>query len=117
MIHRIVVQPRAERDIREAARFILGESKSRAKRSSGPRTSGRRSTRSRPIQSAALSTSTRMPTAARSGCSCSASAGVSHGLTKERRVPSREIDEALERKQLFEANPKRYTFEPPKTGG
>ena len=31
MIHRIVVQPRAERDIREAARFILGESKSRAK--------------------------------------------------------------------------------------
>ena len=31
MIHRIVVQPRAERDIREAAHFILGESKSRAK--------------------------------------------------------------------------------------
>ena len=31
MIHRIVVQPRAERDIREAARFILGESNSRAK--------------------------------------------------------------------------------------
>ena len=31
MIHQIVVQPRAERDIREAARFILGDSKSRAK--------------------------------------------------------------------------------------
>lgn len=31
MIHRIVIQPRAERDIREAARFILEESKSRAK--------------------------------------------------------------------------------------
>ena len=42
---------------------------------------------------------------------------VSHGLTKERRVPPREIDEAVERKQLFEANPKRHTFEPPKTGG
>ena len=46
-----------------------------------------------------------------------AAAVVSHGLTKERRVPSREIDEAVERKQLFEAKPKRYTFEPPKTGG
>ena len=42
---------------------------------------------------------------------------VSHGLTKERRVPPREIDEAVERKQLFEANPKRHTFEPPKIGG
>jgi hypothetical protein len=42
---------------------------------------------------------------------------VSHGLTKERRVPPREIDEAVERKQLFEANPKRHTFEPPQTGG
>ena len=31
MIYRIIVQPRAERDLREAARFILGESKSRAK--------------------------------------------------------------------------------------
>lgn len=41
---------------------------------------------------------------------------VSHGLTKERRVPAREIDEAARRKQLFEANPKRHTFEPPKTG-
>ena len=42
---------------------------------------------------------------------------VSHGLTKERRVPPGEIDDAVERKQLFEVNPKRYTFEPPKTGG
>lgn len=42
---------------------------------------------------------------------------LSHGLTKERRVPPRDIDEAVERKQLFEANPKRHTFEPPKTGG
>jgi hypothetical protein len=41
---------------------------------------------------------------------------VSQGLTKERRVPPRDIDEAVKRKELFGANPKRHTFEPPKTG-
>ena len=37
---------------------------------------------------------------------------VSHGLTKERRVPPREIDLAVERKKKFEANPARHTFQP-----
>lgn len=37
---------------------------------------------------------------------------VSHGLTKERQVPPREIDLAVERKKKFEANPKRHTFQP-----
>ena len=36
---------------------------------------------------------------------------VSHGLVKERVVPSKEIDRALERKKRFEANPRRYTYE------
>lgn len=35
---------------------------------------------------------------------------VSHGLTKERAVPPREIDLAIQRKQKFESNPKRHTF-------
>lgn len=37
---------------------------------------------------------------------------VSHGLTKERRVPPREIDAAMERMKKFEANPERHTFQP-----
>jgi phage-related protein len=37
---------------------------------------------------------------------------VSHGLTKERAVPPREIDLAAKRKQKFEANPKEHTFKP-----
>jgi phage-related protein len=37
---------------------------------------------------------------------------VSHGLTKEREVPSREIDFALKRKHMVEANFDRYTFKP-----
>lgn len=37
---------------------------------------------------------------------------VSHGLTKERQVPPREIDLAIGRKKKFEANPKRHTFQP-----
>ena len=37
---------------------------------------------------------------------------VSHGLTKERRVPPREIDLAVERKKKFEADPKQHTFQP-----
>ncbi len=37
---------------------------------------------------------------------------VSHGLTKERQVPPREIDRAIERMKKFEANPKQHTFKP-----
>ena len=37
---------------------------------------------------------------------------VSHGLTKQRAVPPKEIEKALERKTKFEKDPKRYTFEP-----
>lgn len=37
---------------------------------------------------------------------------VSHGLTKQREVPPREIDRALERKQLVEADFERFTFRP-----
>ena len=37
---------------------------------------------------------------------------VSHGLTKERAVPSREIELALKRKDRFETNPDRRTFKP-----
>jgi phage-related protein len=36
---------------------------------------------------------------------------VSHGLVKERVVPSKEIDHAVERKKRFEANPPRHTYE------
>ena len=39
---------------------------------------------------------------------------VSHGLTKERAVPPREIALALERKSKFESNPKIHTFKPKK---
>jgi phage-related protein len=37
---------------------------------------------------------------------------VSHGLTKKREVPPREIDQALRRKQLVEADFGRFTFRP-----
>ncbi len=37
---------------------------------------------------------------------------VSHGLTKQRQVPPREIDRALERRQLVEADFERFTFRP-----
>jgi hypothetical protein len=40
---------------------------------------------------------------------------VSHGLTKEREVPPREIDRAIERMRKFVANPKRHTFKPGQT--
>lgn len=36
---------------------------------------------------------------------------VSHGLVKERVVPSKEIDLAVERKSLFEVNPAKHTYE------
>jgi phage-related protein len=38
---------------------------------------------------------------------------LAHGLVKEARVPARDIDRALERKERFEANPARHTH----TGG
>ncbi len=37
---------------------------------------------------------------------------ISHGLVKDRVVPPREIDRAIERKTLFKSNPKRHTFSP-----
>ena len=37
---------------------------------------------------------------------------VSHGLTKKREVPPREIDRALERKRLVEADFEKFTFRP-----
>jgi phage-related protein len=37
---------------------------------------------------------------------------VSHGLTKEREVPPREIDLAIERRKKVEANFERFTFGP-----
>ena len=37
---------------------------------------------------------------------------ISHGLTKERQVPAREIDQAVERKQKVEADFKKFTFKP-----
>ena len=37
---------------------------------------------------------------------------VSHGLSKERRVPPGAIDQAIERKKKFEANPEQHTFRP-----
>jgi len=36
---------------------------------------------------------------------------VSHGLVKERVVPPKEIDHAIERKKRFEANPAKHTYE------
>ena len=36
---------------------------------------------------------------------------VSHGLVKERVVPPKEIDHAVERKKRFEANPAKHTYE------
>lgn len=37
---------------------------------------------------------------------------LSHGLTKEREVPPREIDRAIKRKKLVEGDFRRYTFRP-----
>jgi phage-related protein len=37
---------------------------------------------------------------------------LSHGITKEREVPNREIDRAIQRKEQVEADFKRYTFRP-----
>jgi len=38
---------------------------------------------------------------------------LSHGLTKEREVPPREIEEAIERRRKFEADPAKHTHEEP----
>lgn len=35
---------------------------------------------------------------------------LAHGLIKEREVPSKDIDRALERKRLFEQDPKGHTY-------
>ena len=35
---------------------------------------------------------------------------LSHGFTKERRIPPVEIQRAIERKRKFEANPETYTY-------
>jgi phage-related protein len=37
---------------------------------------------------------------------------VSHGLTKEKAVPVGEIDDAIERKKRFEADPQKHRFQP-----
>jgi hypothetical protein len=37
---------------------------------------------------------------------------VSHGLVKEQKVPPKEIDRAVTRKNQFLANPQRYSFTP-----
>jgi len=36
---------------------------------------------------------------------------LSHGITKEQRIPPRETDKAIENKKRFTANPKQHTFE------
>ena len=36
---------------------------------------------------------------------------LSHGLVKEREVPSKEIDKAVKRMRKFETNPKQHTYE------
>jgi hypothetical protein len=36
---------------------------------------------------------------------------VSHGVVKERAVPPKEVDRAMECKMRFEANPARHTYE------
>jgi len=38
---------------------------------------------------------------------------LSHGITKEREVPNREIDRAIQRKEQVQGDFKRYTFKPP----
>ncbi len=37
---------------------------------------------------------------------------LSHGIVKEREVPSKEIDSAIRTKVAFEANPSAHTFKP-----
>ena len=35
---------------------------------------------------------------------------LSHGIIKERQVPAKEIDKAIERKRKFEQDPEKYTY-------
>jgi phage-related protein len=37
---------------------------------------------------------------------------LSHGLTKEREVPPRDVDQAVQRKQMVEADFEKFTFRP-----
>jgi hypothetical protein len=43
-------------------------------------------------------------------CYGQSAAVLSHGLVKEREVPSCDIEEAVRRKRQFETNPKRHTY-------
>ena len=36
---------------------------------------------------------------------------VTHGLTKKAEVPAKDIDLAVERRELFESDPERYRYE------
>ncbi len=36
---------------------------------------------------------------------------LSHGLVKEKQVPPKEIDQAVERRILFESDPDKYTYQ------
>jgi phage-related protein len=36
---------------------------------------------------------------------------ISHGLIKERQVPPKEIDQAVQRRQRFEQDPKKHTYQ------
>lgn len=38
---------------------------------------------------------------------------ISHGLTKEKQVPEREIEVAIRHRRLFEKDPAKYTYEEP----
>jgi phage-related protein len=38
---------------------------------------------------------------------------ISHGLTKEKQVPDREIEVAIRHRKLFEKDPAKYTYEEP----
>jgi len=38
---------------------------------------------------------------------------ISHGLTKEKEVPDREIELAIRHRELFEKDPAKYTYEEP----
>src|SRR5216683_7483231 len=44
-------------------------------------------------------------------CHGKTAAVISHGIVKEREVPSREIDRAVTRKHAFEKNPDAHTYE------
>ena len=40
---------------------------------------------------------------------------LTHGLTKEKQVPPKEIDYAVERKKIFQENPDKHTYEEEKS--